>query len=240
MGNGRGKEASSGQQAKSERRILTPHVAHRDQGQAGGRTRWILATFTSRRRLSLPLLRSPPLPTPSSPSCCCCRLWLRLSGRQACKLFLLNRCGHKRTCCLPQPYQLLPLATCFCLSPPLFLDRSSFDICSGCGGALLVIAVWAPLLLSCQSSEACAKLLLVVNLLLPLLANLVGQADMQMLLPLPLPLLRLLLPLSNVACLLFFMQIFELFFSLILLLTNCLLDLMTERSTASRQVRLYA
>lgn len=126
--------------------------------------------------------------------------------------------------------------------PPHFLARSSFDICSGYGGALLVIAVWAPLLLSCQSSEACAKLLLVVNLLLPLLANLVGQADMQMLLLLPLLLLLLLLPLSNVACLLFFMQIFALFFfcSLILLLTNCLLDLMTERSTASRQVRLYA
>lgn len=106
----------------------------------------------------------------------------------------------------------LPVAAA-CHLPRLFLARSSFDICSGCGcgGALLVIAVWAPLLLSCQSSEACAKLLLVVNLLLPLLANLVGQADMQMLLPLP---LLLLLPLSNVACLLFFMQIFALFFSL--------------------------
>lgn len=109
----------------------------------------------------------------------------------------------------------LPVAAaCHLPLPRLFLARSSFDICSGCGcgGALLVIAVWAPLLLSCQSSEACAKLLLVVNLLLPLLANLVGQADMQMLLPLPL--LLLLLPLSNVACLLFFMQIFALFFSL--------------------------
>lgn len=102
------------------------------------------------------------------------------------------------------------------LSLPLssWPDPRSISALAVAGGALLVIAVWAPLLLSCQSSEACAKLLLVVNLLLPLLANLVGQADMQMLLPLPLLLLLLLLPLSNVACLLFFMQIFALFFSL--------------------------
>lgn len=48
-------------------------------------------------------------------------LLLRLSGRQACKLFLLNRCGHKRTCCLPQPYQLLPLASASSLLGPILV-----------------------------------------------------------------------------------------------------------------------
>lgn len=65
-------QAGSGQQAKSERRILTPHVAHRPPARAkteqprqtDGWTRWILATFTSRRRLSL-LPQPPALPRSS-------------------------------------------------------------------------------------------------------------------------------------------------------------------------------
>lgn len=43
-------------------------------------------------------------------------LLLPLSGRQACKLFLLNRCGHKRTC-----YQLLPLASASSLLGPILV-----------------------------------------------------------------------------------------------------------------------
>lgn len=206
MARGGGSGASSGQQAKSERRILTPHVAHTEtrakpvDGHDGSWPRSLhVGVFHC---LSLH-----PLPPPAAAAVfgCVC-----LAGRRVNCFYLIVAdtnahvaCHSLTSCCH------LPL-------PRLFLARSSFDIWSGCGcgGALLVIAVWAPLLLSCQSSEACAKLLLVVNLLLPLLANLVGQADMQMLLPLPLLLLLLLLPLSNVACLLFFMQIFALFFSL--------------------------
>lgn len=109
-------------------------------------------------------------------------LWLRLSGRQACKLFLLNRCGHKRTCCqLPQRCQCslpplagcrLPFAVCHSWPDPRSISQRAFGNCS-LGPAASVLPI---------VREACAKLLLVVNLLLPLLANLVGHADMQILL----------------------------------------------------------
>lgn len=132
------------------------------------------------------------------------------SGWQACKLFLLNRCRHKRTCCLQQ---CLPLAAVSWqlpharlrpapISPLPLAGRSSSDS-SPPFGWLSVIAV-GPLLL-CYLHR---KLLLVANLLLLLLlyllANLVSRSDMQI--------FMFVLLLSNISCLLFFMQIFVLVF----------------------------
>lgn len=101
----------------------------------------------------------------------------------------------------------LPFAVCHSWPDPRSISLRAFGNCS-LGPAASVLPI---------VREACAKLLLVVNLLLPLLANLVGHADMQILLLLC---VCVLLPLSNVACLLFFMQIFT--FSLSLLLPSCM------------------